>query len=282
MGYGHINSSSYKKYMNSRGITSSSKVSDIYTNKKLVDRLNPYNVKYRESCDSEDNPNSTAIIIGEDLTGSMGYLAEEIAKNVLPDLIKEIYDKKPITDPHIMVMGINDAYSDYAPLEVTQFEADIRIAEQLMDLYFEGHGGGNGGESYLAAWYMAAFHTKIDCFEKRKIKGFLFTIGDEPNHELLTKDQIKRIFGDDVDHDYTSKELYELASEKYNIFHLIVGDYKYYNSDTKWKKEIGENAIVIDDYAKITETIINQMTNTKNIPDKDLKSENIEGDLVKF
>ncbi|MDE5907234.1 MAG: hypothetical protein K2H52_00580 [Lachnospiraceae bacterium] len=33
----------------------------------MKDYLNPYGVKYRESCDSMDNPTSTAIIFGLDV-----------------------------------------------------------------------------------------------------------------------------------------------------------------------------------------------------------------------
>ena len=247
MGHGSYRSSDWNKLKSSRNITGSSTVSDLYKSKSMQNWLNPYGVKYRESCDSMDNPASTAIIFGLDVTGSMGYLPEEIAKNALNRTMLEIYEKKPVTNPHIMFQAIGDSKSDRAPLQVTQFEADIRIAEQLLDVYFEGRGGGNGGESYLLSWYFASRHTKIDCFDKRKKKGFLFTIGDERCHEELTDMEIQRVFGEKVE-DCTSRGLYKDASEKYEIFHIVMkaGAYKYQESGESWKALIGNRAIELD------------------------------------
>lgn len=255
MGAGNWSSKSWDDYKKARNITSTSTVRDIYTSTRIKDSLNPLKISVRESCDSDEHPESTPVILGLDVTGSMGYLAEEIAKTALNDLILKIYDEKPITDPQVMVMAIGDCYSDDAPLQATQFESDIRVAEQMTDIYFEGCGGGNGGESYLAAWYFAAKHTSIDSINNHGKKGWLVTIGDEPDHKMLTKQQIKTFFGDDVPKDISEKELLAMVSEKYNVYHICVGRYKSYGSDAKWKKVLGENVVALDDYKKIPETI---------------------------
>lgn len=259
MGHGNWNSSSWNNYKSAKGYTQASTVKDIYQASCIKDSLNPKSIEYRESCDSIDHPDSTAVIVGLDVTGSMGYLAEDIAKESLNTLITEVYNKQPIKDPHLMFMAIGDAYCDEAPLQVTQFESDIRIAEQLTDIYFEGCGGGNGGESYLLAWYFAARHTKIDCYEKHGRKGFLFTIGDECNHNKLTKDQIKKFIGDDVKSDLTAEELLKEVSRQYEVFHLVVGNYIYHNSLNDWKKILGERAFEVTDYTKIPEIIESTM-----------------------
>lgn len=255
MGYGTWNSSQWNNYKTSNNISNKSTVRDLFKQTKMKDDLNPKGIKFRESCDSNDNPNATPVILGLDVTGSMGYLSEEIAKDGLNKLITEIYDKKPVSDPHVMIMAIGDAYSDSCPLQVSQFEADIRIAEQLQNIYFEGRGGGNDGESYLASWYFAARHTKIDCLDKHNKKGYLFTIGDEPNHDVLTKSQIKDIFGDDVTEDITAKQLLNEVSRMYEVFHIIVGNYSHYDSDKRWQKVLGERALILSDHTKIPETI---------------------------
>ena len=247
MGHGSYQSRDWDKLRSSRNINDNSRVSDLYKSTQMQSKLNPYGVKYRESCDSLDNPASTAIIMGLDVTGSMGYLSEEIAKNALNRTMLEIYGKNPVTNPHIMFQAIGDSKSDRAPLQVTQFEADIRIAEQLLDVYFEGRGGGNGGESYLLSWYFASRHTKIDCYEKRKKKGFLFTIGDECCHEDLTDGEIASVFGEKSE-TCTREQLFEEASEKYEIFHIVMkaGGYTYQKSGENWKKFIGNRAIELD------------------------------------
>lgn len=259
MGGGKWTSNDWAGYTRSRNITNQSTVDQIYTSKSMKAALNPHGIKYRESCHSEDNPCSTAVIVGLDVTGSMGYLSEEIAKGALHTFVTEVYDKKPITDPHVLIAAIGDAYSDDAPLQVTQFEADIRLAEQLTSIYFEGFGGGNGGESYLALWYFAARHTKIDCFEKDGRKGFLFTIGDEPNHGKLTRQQIKKIFGDDVERDLTAEELLAEVSRQYEVFHLCVGNYAHYHSLKLWRQLLTERAMEVTDVSKIPEIMESTM-----------------------
>lgn len=249
MGYGSYRSKDWDTLKSSRNINSQSTVRELYRSKSMKESLNPYGVAYRESRDSMDNPASTAIIIGLDVTGSMGYLSEEIAKGALNRTMMEIYDKNPVTNPHIMFQAIGDSLSDSAPLQTTQFEADIRIAEQLLDVFFEGGGGGNGGESYLLSWYFAANHTKIDCYENRHEKGFLFTIGDERCHKVLTQKEVIDVYGDkDTNEQYTAKELFDKASEKYEIFHIVMkaGSYKSQGSGEDWHALIGSRAIELD------------------------------------
>jgi len=255
MGYNQWDKNDWDDYKTSKNIDYTSTVHDLYKSVSIQNSLNPKGIKYRESCDSDGNPDSSAIIIGFDVTGSMDYLAEEIGINTLSKFVNELYDKKPVAYPHLMFMAIGDAYSDEAPLQITQFETDIRIAEQLHNIYFEGRGGGNNGESYLAAWYFAARHTKIDCFEKRGQKGILFTIGDEPNHDLLKKGQIKEIFGDDVSEDLTAQQLLNEVSRSYEVFHLVVGNYQYHDSLNKWKALLSERAMLVTDHTKIPEII---------------------------
>src|SRR5690606_25429877 len=111
-------------------------------------------------------------------TGSMGEIAGILAREGLGTLVESILDRKPVSDPHIMVMGVGDSSCDHAPLQASQFEPDIRVAEQLKNIYLEGGGGGNRHESYTLPWYFAAEKTDIDCVKHGK-KGIIFTFGDE-------------------------------------------------------------------------------------------------------
>jgi hypothetical protein len=239
---------------------------EIYSNSTLVNELDPKGVKIRESRDSVDNPTSSAIIVALDVTGSMQSVLDSMARKGLNTLVTEVYNRKPVSDPHIMCMGIGDVEAgDKAPLQITQFEADIRIAQQLEKLYLEGGGGGNQYESYALAWYFAAKHTAIDCFEKRGKKGYLFTIGDEGPTPYLRAEDIKRVFGDDEECDSTIKlhDLLTLVSRQWEVFHVIVEEGSHARSHKEvfdqWGDLLGQRCIRLSDHKKIAEVIVSTL-----------------------
>jgi hypothetical protein len=259
MGSGRWDADDWKSYSTTRSYDTKSRA-EIFESKSLNKDLSPKGVN-RESRDSNDNPNSTAIIIAQDVTGSMGMISEVMVRQGIPTLLKEIYDRKPVSDPHVMCAAIGDVEYDDAPLQVTQFEADIRISEQLEKFYLEGGGGGNCYESYALAWYFAAYHTSIDCFEKRGKKGYLFTIGDEEPTKCLTKEAVKGFIGDDLEVDVDMDSLLTLVSRKYEIYHIIVEEGSYCNryplkTREAWIKKLGQRAIRLKDHTKLAEVIV--------------------------
>lgn len=268
MGSGTFTTKDWENYANSnvRGKTAS----QIYTSRKMKDEFDPKGV-IREARDSDEHPNSTPIIIGLDVTGSMEDILNEVAQE-LGTLVTEILQRKPVSDPQVLFAAIGDSHCDSYPFQCTQFESDIRIAKQLTDLYFERGGGGNGFESYPLAWYFGANHTSCDNFEKRGKKGFLFTMGDDSYPKTLNGDELKRIFGDKIEgaSKLTMNEILTQAGREWEIFHLclkqgwnmsglgwgnvpgeeenrIVGD---------WTKLLGERAIPVSDYTKIPQIIV--------------------------
>jgi hypothetical protein len=237
-------------------------VEAIYVNKSLLNEFDPKNIKVRESRDSDLNPESTAIIIGLDVTGSMNPVLDVIVKESLKTLFEEIYDRKPVTDPHIMVCGIGDMIYDSSPFQATQFEADIKIVEQLQQIYFERGGGGNSFESYITAWLFAALRTSIDCFEKRGKKGYLFTIGDEEITPWVDPNHVNKFFGENtIFETMTAEALFEMASKQYEIFHLMIEQGSHMRFDNEgvvnsWTNVIGQRALRVSDHTKIAEIII--------------------------
>lgn len=205
---------------------------DMFKQRRIAPELDPRNVM-RECCDSEEHPNTIPVILGLDVTGSMGGGAVEVAKN-LNVVMTSLYEK--IADVEFMIMGIGDLAYDDAPIQASQFESDIRIAEQLDKIYFEGGGGGNSFESYTAAWYFGLRHTKLDCWNRSK-KGIIITMGDEPLNPYLPKKPLSRVTGDNLQGDVETKDLYEEASRKFDIYHLAVNDsqtsYRYHESGIK-------------------------------------------------
>lgn len=222
MGHGSYTASDWSKLKKSRSLDTKTSASQIFTQNKMLDKFNPRFVNKRESRDSEEHTNSTPIAIGVDVTGSMGYLSTQIIKESLNALMIELYGSDIITDPQLMFAALGDVV-DQAPLQITQFESDIRIAEQLMDLWIEGCGG-DAPEDYQLLWYFLAHHTDIDSFNKRGKKGICITIGDAGIHDKVSANNINKVFDDNVNRDFTSAELAREASEKYELIHIIIGD----------------------------------------------------------
>jgi len=258
MGSGSFDAKAYRTFSDS---TVGKSTDQIYTSRGMNQNLNPLGVQYRESRDSDDNPNSTPIIVALDVTGSMGMIADVIAREGLGTLFTGILDRKPVSDPHVMFMGIGDAHCDQAPLQVSQFEADNRIVEQLAQLYLEGNGGGNRSESYHLAWFFAGFHTVHDSIEKRGKRGYLFTVGDEETPPPLTRKQIERVTGDIIEADLSADELLQIAQRKYNVFHVIIEEGYHARSHptevlNSWRALLGQHVISLSDYKALAETIV--------------------------
>lgn len=232
-----------------------------FAQRRIHSDFDPKNISLRESRDSIEHPVSNAIILGLDVTGSMGMIADHIAKVGLGELVLGLLETKPVQDPQIAIAGIGDSYCDKAPFQVTQFESDIRIGQQLRNLWLEGGGGGNHFESYDLAWYFAANHTVTDCYEKRGKKGYLFTFGDEMVPSAPTPEHIRNIFGTSPQSALTTEQLYADASEKWNIFHIMVeqGNYARTNKEkvaTAWRNLIGYHAIRLSNYEHLSQVVL--------------------------
>lgn len=235
----------------------------IFSRAGLHPDLDPAAITLRESRDSAAHPQSTALLIGVDVTGSMGNLAELLAREGLKTCFEKIYDRKPISSPHIAFAGIGDLRTDNAPLQVSQFEADKTLIEQLPDLWLEGWGGGNNGESYPLLWQFAGMKTSIDCFEKRGRKGILFTMGDEPPHPELRGDRLRDILGGEGPvRDVSAEQALMLASRSWDVYHLVVEQGGYcqrYRDEVyrRWHALLGpERVLPLTDYTKMSEVIV--------------------------
>jgi hypothetical protein len=229
--------------------------------RKMQDAYNPALISVRESRDSAANPNSTPIILGCDVTGSMGMIADQLVRSDLIKIAEGIYDRKPMPDPHIAVLAIGDAKTDMAPLQATQFEASIALADQMRELWLEGNGGGNGGESYSLAHLFAATKTVSDSVEKRGNKGVLISIGDEPIHDEIEGDDLARIMGAQYSQTMTKRQCVELASQSYEVFHIVLANEGYASHGLRrvletWNEILPQRVVQLADVTKLSETIV--------------------------
>ncbi|MCI5128497.1 MAG: hypothetical protein D3907_08360 [Candidatus Electrothrix sp. AUS3] len=260
MGMGSYSLDDRAKRSEIKGYSSRS-IREIFSQREVNRAMNPYGITLRESRDSEEHPESVAIILGLDVTGSMGSIPHHLVQDGLPKIMGKII-QSGTKDPQLMFLAIGDHEYDQSPLQVGQFESSDRLLDKwLTNVYLEGGGGGNTGESYLLAWYFAAFHTAIDCFEKRKKKGFLFTIGDEPTLPDIPVKDLKAIMGNGQYEPSYATTLLDKARQSYHVYHLhIKQTYAGSMQETMdgWKQLLGDHLIILEDHKEVS-TVLPQI-----------------------
>ena len=253
MGSGSWNMDRYRDYSRSMGRTVSGSgaldmsgirnARQIYRKTKLDPTLSPWRVM-RECCDSKEHPETKPVILALDVTGSMGPSCLRVAGELNPIMMDAF---EHYTDMEFMIMGIGDTdTSDQAPIQISQFESDIRIASQLDRVWIEFGGGGNCFESYTAAWYMGLKHTALDCWKRGK-KGTIITMGDEPLNPYLPMERMRELTGDPLQRDVDTEELYREVLPYFNVYHLAVSDplnsYHFYakNIESSFGRLLGDH-----------------------------------------
>jgi hypothetical protein len=224
--------------------------------KTIHESMKPQGIKLRESRDSVNHPLSAPIVLGLDVTGSMGSIPHYLVKSGLPNLMQKIIDKG-ILDPQILFLAIGDHICDKYPLQVGQFESgDEELDMWLTRTYIEKGGGANEGESYHLAWYFAGNFTETDAWDKRKQKGLLFTTGDEPCLNSLPASVVKELMENDCKTDYTIESLLQKAREKYEVYHLhILEGSAGQRSQSFWKDLLGQNCVLVEHHEKLDDVI---------------------------
>ncbi len=247
MGYGAWTSNAYTSTIRGMGFTSAkdvqtANVQEVYRENHLHPMLNPYKVR-RDCRDTAEHPETIPVILALDVTGSMGNAATTCAGK-LDEIMTELYGN--VKDVEFMMMGIGDLDCDEAPIQASQFESDVRILDQTTKIYFEGGGGGNGFESYTAAWYFGLHNTDLDCWKRGK-KGIIITMGDEPLNPYLPGRELADTLGcpaEDVD----TKALYDAVTEKFDVYHIAITNESSYDWHKKgiertWRPLLGNHFI---------------------------------------
>lgn len=254
MGYTSWSSDAYSHLKTSY----SGKSADQIFSSGMNPTMDPKGLVFRESRDSDAHPNSIAIAVFLDVTGSMGQIPEMLIRHKLGSLMDTLL-AHGVEDPQVMFSAIGDHHTDRAPLQIGQFESGTdELNDCLSKVYIEGGGGGQNMESYLLAWLVAGRHTSIDCFEKRGNKGFLFTIGDEKNWDSVAAPRLKELMGYAQTDPITDTQVLAQAQRMYHVFHIHINETGYKDNPDVigyWKKLLGERALILDQHMAVAELI---------------------------
>jgi hypothetical protein len=217
---------------------------------KVHENLDPKRINKKpfgklESRDSKDHPESNAIVVCFDVTGSNIQNAQEAQKK-LPNLMKLL--EKYIPDPQIAVAANDDInVQGTNSIQFSDFESDNRIDEHIRNVWLTGDGGGNDGESYDLLMYAAARKTVLDCFEKRGRKGYFFMYADEPIFPQVKKVDVATIFGDKIQHDIPVVEIIEDLRKLYHVYVIWPGgsQHGYEHAKQQYLKLFGEESVLV-------------------------------------
>lgn len=197
----------------------------------------------------------------------MGHIPHLLIKDGLPKLIGGII-QAGIPDPALLFLGIGDHEVDDAPLQVAQFESgDAELDMWLERTYIESGGGGNAGESYSLAHWFAANICVTDNWEKRGKKGFLFTVGDEPNLRNYPASAMKEITGNGDVASFTDIEILEKAREKWHVFHILPGK-ETSGARSYWKQLLGDDLIILSNYEEVPDAIKDKVCSMVSVGEK--------------
>lgn len=220
--------------------------------------LSPQGVAFRESRDSDEHPESNAVAVFFDVTGSMGGIPK-ILQEKLPSLMDTLNAGGYITDPQVFFGAVGDSVSDRGPLQVGQFESDNRVNAAFENMWLEGNGGGSGEESYQNALFFAARHMELDCLQKRNKKGYLFLIGDEMPYDSVRAHEINGLMGDGtLQANIPLETILAEAQAKFEVY-MIIPTNTFHGKDSrvqaKWKSLLGERVLITDNIESICEII---------------------------
>jgi len=239
MGYGSYSYEAHKAITKGRkGKTAAA----VFKGTKVDPGMDPKGVKFRESRDSDDNPNSLGIVFALDISGSMSSIPVQIATEQLPGFMKLLTDCD-VPDPQVLFLALTDVSGDGRPLQVGQFETTAELMDQWLTRCSL-KGGGN--ELYELALHFCARHTAMDCWEQRQKKGYLFMTGDEPANTTLSASVVKQWLGTDIQ-DMPLQGVVDEVKKTFHPFFVIPDQRRGQNVAGFWREYLGDYVVVLDD-----------------------------------
>ncbi len=245
MGYGNYSYDAHQALTQARAGKSQQ---EVFAQRGVHPLMNPFGVKARESRDSPAHPKSIGVVFALDVTGSMGEIPNQLARKQLPSFMKTLGDLH-VADPQILFMAVGDAVTDQGPLQAGQFESSEKEIDQWLTWsWLEGHGGGNGAESYELAMYFAARHTDMDCMKKRQKRGYFFMTGDENPYPAASRTLVRKILGDDIPADVPTPQVVEELSRSFHPFFLVPNPERLPQCETQWRTLLGDHVVCMSSY----------------------------------
>ena len=112
--------------------------------------------------------------------------------------------------------------------------------------HLEGGGGGSGEESYELALYFLALHTEMDCWVKRRKRGYLFMTGDERPYPILSRHVVEAVIGDRLDDDLKVEEVVAELQKTFTPFFVIPDAQRRNLCERAWRDLLGDHVLCME------------------------------------
>lgn len=218
-----------------------------------------------------------------DTTGSMGDNIDR-ALRALADAYEWCSYGLPGYHLHMCTATFGDLAVDRFPLCRTQFEMEAaKMVEQLTKLVANNSGGGNGGEDPQYGLFAAAYLTDF-YVDRIGLRGYHFTLSDEPGRDRLNVKAMNEIFGPLVYErlaergiEFSAKTLPTTdriirdLTAKTHAFFLFVDGNDARNCRSYWHERYGEQRFIpladVNQLAQVQATIIGLTEGTLGLGD---------------
>lgn len=183
---------------------------------------------------------SLPIVSAFDGTGSMGgnvakaFYAVPILNNML-EVIRRRYN------PQISSTVWQDVGDRHPVVQMSQFEGDERIAEQLR-LLIPDKAGGDPTEDYDLGLAYLLLGTQTDITDFYGLKGYAFVIADEVGRGYVDPIGVRRYLGFDLQMSLNTDEICQRLLEKWHLFYLQVGGSPY--TTRWWENKLGKGRVI--------------------------------------
>lgn len=223
-----------------------------------------------------------------DVTGSYASVPR-VVQGDLPELFGRLVLNSWVPDKlNVQYGAIGDAYSDRAPLQLSQAEPDGTTADEwLSNLYLEGGGGGGNHESYGEMFWALCNQNDFAGWREGR-KGNAFIIFDEKTYPQVSARKLREIYtnrsnstlddggqlsermmrdsldaGEDSvvlpDTDISIEDMARELQDKYDVWCIMIKGTGYWQNPDNlrwWRGLFGEqNVILLEDAENVSELI---------------------------
>lgn len=142
---------------------------------------------------------------------------------------------------------VQDVDDSYPVAQMTQFESDNRIAEQLR-LLLSANNGGDAIEDYDLGLLYTMLAVEADIYDHYGLKGYYMVVGDQRGRGLVDPRTAQHHLGHSIQSPLRTSEIARQLKERWHLYYLQVergGQPATRDSSSKWWEEvIGMNNVV--------------------------------------